>query len=189
MNADILQRSYSTVGSVLANVKDDQLDDPTPCASWKVRDIINHVVGGTTFFASAAETGAADHGPADPTDFASGDFRKEFAEGSKRAVEAFSAPGVMEKIINLGFMEVPGAVVIGIATTDAFVHAWDIAHATGQPVDLDPEFAAQLLENSRRMVRPEFRGAEGKAPFGAEQQADESAPAATKLAAFMGRRP
>ena len=189
MSTDVLERSYATVGSVLANLKDDQLDDQTPCALWKVRDIVNHVVGGTTFFAIAAETGSAPQDEASESpDFAGGDFRAEFAAGSKRAIDAFRIEGVMEKTIDLGFMEVPGAAVVGIASTDAFVHAWDIAKATGQSLDLDPELAAQMLERARHMVRPDFRGEEGKAPFGPERPADESAPPATRLAAFMGRQ-
>jgi uncharacterized protein (TIGR03086 family) len=68
------------------------------------------------------------------------------------------------------------------------VHGWDLAHATGQSTDIDPELAGQLLEAARLFVQPAFRGEDGKAPFGPEQQAPPNARPADQLAAFLGRR-
>src|SRR3954447_13564667 len=41
-------------GDVVAAVKPDQLDEPTPCSEWKVRDLLNHMIGTAQFFTSAA---------------------------------------------------------------------------------------------------------------------------------------
>jgi uncharacterized protein (TIGR03086 family) len=72
-------------------------------------------------------------------------------------------------------------------TTDALVHAWDIATATGQPTDFDPELAAAVLEMSQQRMTPELRG-EGK-PFGPEEECSEDRSVIDRLAAFLGRRP
>jgi uncharacterized protein (TIGR03086 family) len=72
-----------------------------------------------------------------------------------------------------------------LRTTDVLTHAWDIAKATGQSTDLDPELAAEALEASRMRIQPAFRGP-GR-PFAAEQPAPEGAPVADQLAAFLGR--
>ncbi|MFT4865258.1 MAG: hypothetical protein ACI8RE_001446, partial [Ilumatobacter sp.] len=64
---------------------------------------------------------------------------------------------------------------------------WDLAKATGQSTDLAPELAAQLLEASRQMIQPGFRGEDGAAPFGVEQEYPEGACNADQLAAFLGR--
>lgn len=186
MSADLLEQAFASTAGVLANVKADQLDDPTPCASWKVRDLINHLVGGTYFFAAVAETGQPPNGQEAP-DFTSGNFTETFEQGARQAVAAFRAPGAMEKPMTLPFGQLPGAVFVTIASTDTFSHGWDLARATGQPTDLDPALAAQLLENARSFLPDAMRGPDGQAPFGPRVEVPESAPAADRLAGFLGR--
>ena len=65
-------------------------------------------------------------------------------------------------------------------------HAWDLAVATGQPTDLDPELAEYVLAFSQQMMnRPGLRG-EGR-PYGEEQYCDDQRPAADRVAACLGR--
>ena len=44
------EQAIASTRSVLAGIGADQLGSATPCASWKVSDIINHVVGGQYYF-------------------------------------------------------------------------------------------------------------------------------------------
>jgi uncharacterized protein (TIGR03086 family) len=119
-------------------------------------------------------------------DFAAGDYVAAFDEVSTACIEAFGAPGVMERMITLPFGEMPGAAVMGLATTDTFQHGWDLAKATGQSTDLAPDLATALLAQSKAAISHAFRGPEG-APFGPEHSAPDGAPAADQLAAFLGR--
>jgi len=187
MSADLLERAAGVASNVLANVKPEQMDDPTPCASWKVRDLVNHIVGGTHFFASAAEQGKPDTDP-NAADFSSTDFAATYAEGSKRAVAAFRQEGVMDKMLELPFGTMPGSAFVLIATTDTFTHAWDLAKATGQSTDLDPELAEELLAIARGFISDNFRGDEPM-PFSRAVEVPETAPKADQLAGFLGRTP
>jgi len=180
-----LERAFASARSVLANVTPDQLDNPTPCRSWQVRDLINHLVGNAGWFAVAVNTGVAP--PPPDGDFTTGDMVATYDEGIAQAVEAFGSPDALEKMIKLHFGSIPGRVYLGIVTTDTFTHAWDLARSTGQSTDLDPELAARLLEGSRLFVQPGFRGDDGERPFGAEQSAAAGATNADALAAFLGR--
>jgi uncharacterized protein (TIGR03086 family) len=82
--------------------------------------------------------------------------------------------------------DVPGTVFIELRTSDLLVHAWDLAVATGQPTDLDPELSQFVLAFSQQMMnRPGLRG-DGR-PFGAEQRCGDERPAADRVAAFLGR--
>ena len=81
----------------------------------------------------------------------------------------------------------PASAFMGLATTDTFTHGWDLAKATGQSTDIDPQLAEQLLAGSKMAIQEAFRGPDGKAPFGAEQQAPAGATKADELAAFLGR--
>lgn len=186
MVTENLSRAFASTRGVLSNVKADQLDDPTPCKSWKVRDLVNHIVGGAHWFGVSTESGEG--GSPSEKDWTEGDIVDAFDEGAARSVAAFGAPGAQEKIVKLPFGEFPGAVFMGLATTDTFTHGWDLAKATGQNVDLDPELAEQLLEQAGALVPDQFRGDEPM-PFGPKIEAPAGACTADRLAAFMGRQP
>jgi uncharacterized protein (TIGR03086 family) len=188
MGADMLAQAFASTAGVLAEVEVQQLDGATPCASWRVRELINHIVVAATFAAVTAETGEA---PAegDQSDFCEGDFVTEFNRRAARAVKAFEAEGAMDKTMKLPFGELPGGVFVNIATIDTFTHGWDLARATGQPTDLDPELSVRLLAFARAFLSDDLRGPDGTAPFGAEAEAPAGAGPADQLAAFLGREP
>ena len=77
---------------------------------------------------------------------------------------------------------------MGFATTDIFIHGWDLAKATGQSTDLDPAMATALLEQCKASISDKFRGADGVAPFGPIIEVPSSATTADQLAGFLGRQ-
>jgi len=166
------QQSFA---GVLAGVSTAQLDDPTPCAEWTVRDLIDHVIAGNLRVAGQPAPG--------PLDAAS---MLDAARDSAAVAEAtFEAPDGISRTYDLGIGTVPGVMFLTLRTGDLFTHAWDLARATGQPNDLDPELAERILEMVTPLLRPELRG-EGR-PFGEAQPCDSAAPAPDRLAAFCGR--
>jgi uncharacterized protein (TIGR03086 family) len=185
MSVEPLQQAIKSTRSVLADIDPQDMDRATPCQSWKVADVVNHIVGGQFFFATAAR-GEPPSG--EQPDYATGDFLAEFDRGSAASVEAFSQDGAMARTVHLPFGDMPGSVFVGIAATDTFVHGWDLAKAVGQPTDLEPGLADALLSQIRGFLPAEVRGEDGKAPFGPEQQAPEGCSHADRLAAFLGRR-
>jgi uncharacterized protein (TIGR03086 family) len=186
MSTEGIERAFADTRAVVANVKADQLTDSTPCQSWDVRALLNHMIGGAYYFATSVNEGKAP--PFGDTDLTGGDFVATYDEGIRQAVAAFGAPGAQERMVEMPFGTLPVSVFMGIATTDIFQHGWDLARATGQSSDLDPEFAAQLLAGAKAFIQPAFRGADTVAPFGAEQAAPATGTSADELAAFLGRR-
>lgn len=184
MVTDNLARAFASTRTVLSNVTADQFDDPTPCASWKVRDVLNHIIGGAHWFGASTEAGESADLP--QTDWTDGDMLASFDAGASRAVAAFGAPGAQEKIVKLPFGDFPGSVYMGLATTDTFTHGWDLARATGQSTDLDPELAAELLPMATALVPDQFRGGEPM-PFGPKVEPPAGATPADRLAALLGR--
>jgi uncharacterized protein (TIGR03086 family) len=185
MSTEGLEQAQAVTRVVLANVRMDQLDVPTPCQSWAVRDLINHIVGANNWFAATMKSGEA--AAEDQTDYANGDYLNAYDDACKVAVAAFGAPGALDKAVKLPFGDLPAAMYLGLATNDVFAHGWDLPKATGQPTDLDPPLAEQLLTNMELGLPDALRGADGVAPFGPKQTAPGGAPAADKLAAFLGR--
>jgi uncharacterized protein (TIGR03086 family) len=188
MSAELLSRCFASTRGVLANVTPEQLGcAQTPCKSWSVQELVDHIVNGTTWFATIAETGTPPGEDVFPA-FTADNVVEVFDAGSDRAVKAFAADGAMERIMHLPFGELPGAAFVYIACGDTFTHGWDLAKATGQSTDLDPATAAELLEIVSPMLPDTFRGEDGQAPFGPRQDAPAGATGADKMAAFMGRR-
>jgi len=184
VTTEVLEQAIAATRGVLAGVSPDQLGDATPCAAWKVSDLINHIVGGQYFFAAGVTGEPLASGE---TDFSAGDFLAIFDQGAEQCVTAFRGDGVMSKILTLPFGQMPGSAFIGLAATDTFAHGWDLARATGQNTDLSPELAAQLLVGAKQAISPELRSDDG-AVFGPEQTAPAGACSADQLAAFLGRK-
>ena len=178
-----LEQAIAATRGIITNVGPDQLDDPTPCVSWKVRDLINHLIGSQVFFIGALGGTPPEGGP----DFASGDFVKAYDDASAAALTAFAQEGVAERTFTLPFGELPGSAVGSILATDTFTHGWDLAKATGQSTDLDPELAVALLNGARNVISDGARGEDGKSPFAALQHAPDGSTRADELAAFLGR--
>jgi uncharacterized protein (TIGR03086 family) len=179
-----LDRAFQSNLDVLAKVRPQDLDRPTPCASWDVRALVNHFIGTARWW--AARVNAGDE-PAEE-DYAAGDLAAAYAESIRIASGAFEADGAMEQMVQLPFGEFPGAVVLSMAALDQFAHGWDLARALGLPADLDPALASELLSQARQTIPDAFRGPDGQAPFGPVAPAPAGARPADELAAFLGRR-
>lgn len=185
MTTEGLERAQAVTRGVLTKVRSDQLDERTPCQSWKVRDVVNHLVGANNWFAGTMAAGVS--APEDTTDYASGDYVSAYDDACKASKAAFAAPGALDKTVKLPFGEIPASAYLGLATNDVFTHGWDLAKATGQPTDLDADIAEQLLASMEVGLPDAIRGPDGVAPFGPKQSAPQGASAADMLAAFLGR--
>ena len=187
MGSEILELANASTEKVLANVTRDQLTLETPCASWQVRDVVNHLVGNNFWFEAIARDGVAPDRPDNASpDETGGAFAERFREGSAKAVTVFEA--AMDKTLTLPWAPMPASVFIVMASADQFVHGWDLARATGQSAALDPELATQFLEFYQQAIAEEFRGADAVAPFGPAVTTRSVDPVA-QLVAITGRTP
>ena len=92
----------------------------------------------------------------------------------------------MDKAVTLPFGTISGEKLMGLAALDTFQHAWDLAETTGQDTDLNAELAESLMDLAVAHMAHVQRGEE-PAPYGPKQPAPTGAPAADRLAAFLGR--
>jgi uncharacterized protein (TIGR03086 family) len=173
------QRAQDAFAGVLANVSSDQFGAPTPCSEWAIQDLIEHVLNGNELV--GIWSGCNEEPPARPDDTVAAHRTTAAA-----AQEIFARPDGMSMMFKLPFGEFPGQFFIGMRSSDVLTHAWDLAAATNQSTDLDPELAAEQLAAVRALVGPDFRGP-GK-PFAEEQPCSAERAPADQLAAFLGRK-
>lgn len=169
------QRAQEAFAAVLSHVGPDQLALPTPCGQWNVAQLVGHVIDGNRRI-SGEDPIVVDTLPA---------MVEAHAASAAAAQVVLAAPGALTQPFPTPFGELPGSVMVNLRTADALTHAWDLAHATGQPEDVDPEVAQAMLAFSQARLTPALRGP--GLPFGDERPCDPAAPAATRLAAFLGR--
>jgi uncharacterized protein (TIGR03086 family) len=171
------QRAQEAFAEVLAKVTPDQLDAQSPCTEWNAKAVIDHVIGGNQWVQQLAGL--------EPKPVPDDDLDAAHTQAAAGAQAVFAAPDGLSRTYELPFGTLPGSVFINIRAGDVFTHAWDLARATGQPTDLDPELAVASLTAVRAIIAPSFRG-EGR-PFAEEQPCPDGRSAADSLAAFLGR--
>ena len=67
-------------------------------------------------------------------------------------------------LVEVPWGKVPGRIAVSGYVQEILTHGWDLARATGQPTELDPELASWVLAVAQRILPPEPRG--GEIPFG-----------------------
>ncbi len=179
-----LETMLANTTAIVAGVKADQWDRATPCASWNVRQLVQHTVGVMANFAG----GAAGSGPVgDPLEFDLGaDPAETCAAVAADCVKAWRARGELDSMVSLGDVEFPGLVALSINGLDAYVHGWDIATATGQDPNLDADLCAGILEFVQGVVPESPREGDN---FGPVVDVGAGADAPDRLIAYLGRRP
>jgi uncharacterized protein (TIGR03086 family) len=182
----LLARAVDQAGEVIAGIPKEQAVLPTPCRSWTVGDLVGHVIDDLGQFRKAASGSRPDWSGGPPA--VEGDWDAAFAEGADALFDAWRAAGDLSGTVDLPIGTVPVSFVVNQQVAEFAVHTWDLATATHQDVDLDPDVGQAALDWAKTALRPEFRGdeASGKS-FGPEVDVPPGAPIYDRLAAFFGR--
>ena len=79
------------------------------------------------------------------TDQLGDDPVKAYREAADDLQAAFRQPGALESAVQVPVGTVPGAVALHLRITEALVHGWDLARATGQAARLPDDLAEEEL--------------------------------------------
>jgi len=175
-------RVAADVDRLIAGIGPGQFRDPTPCEGWDVWTLVNHIVTGNLLLTSVM-TGAP---PPDRTvDHLGADPLGAYRESVRAFRDAGSAEGALDRVYASPLGEVAGELLVHARINELLVHGWDVAHATDQPADLDPDLAEEALAMWQARLRGP-RPAGG--PFGAAQPTPPEADAVDRLVSFLGRQ-
>ncbi|MFF3488473.1 TIGR03086 family metal-binding protein [Streptomyces sp. NPDC002701] len=172
---------------VLAGIRDDQLDGPTPCAEYTVRDLMDHVGMVAQGFASLARKEGNE--PAD-TSRSGGTQRddvrrKDAAHHVSELSDAWQDPAAWQGCTSTGGLELPNELWGKIAFTEMVVHGWDLAKATRQPFALPEETLRACLDHVAEFVP----NAPVPQLWGTAVEVDAAAPLLDRVLAITGRTP
>ncbi|WP_406838992.1 TIGR03086 family metal-binding protein [Streptomyces sp. AHU1] len=181
-------RAAAQIASLIATVRPERLESPTPCAEFDVRLLLSHMVGGTR---RIAVIGAGGDGLALPP-FADGvpddGWSAAYDEARDRVRAGWADDARLDATVRAPWGEVPGRIALAGYVMEAVTHTWDLSEALGQPLGLDPELAEFALTIAGRVLPDEGRE-DPELPFGAVAPTPEGADAYGRLAAWTGRRP
>jgi uncharacterized protein (TIGR03086 family) len=172
-----LEQLGPPLGGVVAGIRPDQLDAPTPCDDFTVRGVLEHMIGGAAAFA-AAYRGTT---PAEPDLH---DPLGRFGDVLGDLVAAIGAPGALDQTVQAPFGAVPGDTFARFVVLDGLVHGWDMAVATGQPYEPPDELVAAADAFARQALDP-LR--DGQTFAAAVEPAPDASPI-ERLVRYTGRR-
>lgn len=171
---DILPR----LNELVVSLSDAQLDAPTACSKFAVRDVLQHMIGGATMFAGAFR-GVAPLDRSGDTDLVAA-----FPVAMAELQDAVHSPGALERTISAPFGEVPGEAFARFVALDGLVHGWDIATATGQSYEPPAALVADVDAFTRQAISDDMRDGD---TFAAPVDPPAGASPLIQLVAFTGR--
>lgn len=156
----------------------------TPCDDWDVRALVNHVTYEQLWAPHlvAGET-IAEVGDRYDGDVLGDEPATAWRDALAGSVSAFAGAD-LDAIVHLSYADVPCREYLTQMLTDAEIHGWDLATATGQDATLDAEIAELLWREwsaQEELVR-------GSGIFGEQVPVADDADTPTKLLALLGRR-
>jgi uncharacterized protein (TIGR03086 family) len=186
-----LASALTGTGHLVAAIGPDEWGLPTPCTGWSVHDVVNHLVGGNLLFVRLL--GGEPLPPreelvaASRTDRLADDAAGAYRASAAALVDAFRADGVLERPVTVPAGTFPGIAALQLRIVEALVHGWDVARATGRPLEFPDPLVEDALGFTRATLPRLPPRPEGQGPFGAARPAADDAPALDRLAALLGR--
>jgi uncharacterized protein (TIGR03086 family) len=161
--------------NVLRGTGETDLDRPTPCSSFTLGQLADHLISSMVGLGGMAGAVVV---PAE-----SGSVESRVTVAAQQALEAWNRRG-LEGTVKLGDSGMPAGVAAGILSLELLIHAWDFAVATGQQVNVSDQLAQYVLGLARQVIQPQ--GREGGA-FAAAIEVGPEADILDQLIAFSGR--
>ena len=190
-NAVDLGPAARRLADLVANVKDDALDRPTPCPAYKLGDLIEHVGGMALAFAAAgrkernAYTEMAGAGDASRL---GDDWRERIPRDLTALAQVWAEPAAWTGMTRIAGDDSPAAVVGLVLADELAVHGWDVARATGQAYACEPDILAAALRFLQMFASPDAP-AGPEVAFGPARILLEEAPLLDRVVGMAGRDP
>jgi uncharacterized protein (TIGR03086 family) len=174
-SVELLDRALDYTRARLSGVRGGLLDRPTPCAAWRLGDLLVHMEDSLDAFAEAAGGRVEVH-------------RTHTTDGRIAAIEekacmllgAWSRPAPGDVLV--GGLELASPLLVATAALEITTHGWDVGCATS-PAPIPADLATALLTVAHRTVTP----ADRPVRFAPPVPVAPDAPDDVRLLGFLGR--
>jgi len=169
----VLSRALDQAGDALAAVHPDDLDKPTPCEGWTVRQLADHLAAAPEHFLQQGRGEDVDWSAGTGVDPDPAQLTSHFRTHADDLIHHWHAQPD-DQVAQADWQ-----------SAELGVHTWDLVQALGRSVPLDDEVATRGLAFMQQGLTADNRGE----AFGPEVEAPEGAGAYERLVAFAGRSP
>jgi uncharacterized protein (TIGR03086 family) len=186
-----LEPATRGMADLIRGVPDELLDGPTPCPEYALGDLLDHVGGLTLAFTAAATKAGGDassQGPSGDATRLGHDWRTRIPRDLAALAEAWRDPAAWSGTTQAGGVELPAEVAGMVALDELVIHGWDVARASGQPYECDPQsldavhgFVAQFSGPGQEEARADL--------FGPVVEVSDDAPLLDRVIGLTGRDP
>ncbi len=179
---DQLAHVLPALSALVHDIDPAQLDDPTPCDHFAVRDVLDHmmVLGGTFSYLFRGEEPPTIEAPPPTGTVPSAPFRTTMTG----LLDAVCSEGALERTIVSPVGAMPGSDFARLVAFDGLIHGWDLATATGLRYEPPETLVAAVDDFARAAITADFRDGE---TFKDETTPPEGASRLERLVAFSGR--
>lgn len=168
--------------AVAQGVPDDGWDQPSPCEGWSARDVVRHLVTWVPpFLHDGAGLELPDGPSVDDDPVGAWAALREGIQALLDDAALAAQPFDHEQAGSYPLEEAIALFVLG----DVLVHTWDLARATDQDPDLDPDEVTAMLAGIEPMADALVASGHYDPPVDVPPDADDQ----TRLIALTGRQP
>jgi uncharacterized protein (TIGR03086 family) len=178
------------VARLLDGVSDQRLDAPTPCGNTSVAAMLDHLMGLSLAFTSAARKTSVgkSSAPRAAAEHLDPDWRTVLPQRLGELAQAWVDPAAWEGMTEAGGVTMPAETCATVAIDELVLHGWDLARGTDQTFTSDPASTAVVLAFTTAMAQPENAGGR-EGLFGPVVDVPGDAPAFDRALGFAGRDP
>lgn len=164
------QRQAERTDAFIATLSKADMDRPTPCTGWLVRDVVAHLISGgeslrdtlravvegrpTQAFSLTDQAVINQHGVDAYRDLP--DLPRRFSamlDGIKEVLADIQTRGLQKQPFSY-FAEITPEQLAALLTADVATHQWDLGQAVGRPQLPDPDILAGALPRMLEEVLP-----------------------------------
>ena len=168
---------------VAHGIRPDQLGGATPCASFTVTGVLEHMAGLASAYAPAF-SGVAHTTDTETSASNDTELGARFQVAMDALLIAVQSPGALQRTIDSPFGPMPGATFARLVAFDGLIHGWDLATSTQQDWTPPEDVVTEVDGFARQALVPEMRDGD---TFAAQTQAPAGASRLLQLVAFSGR--
>ena len=190
-NAVDLGPAARRLADLVANVKDDALDRPTPCPAYSLGDLIEHVGGLSLAFTAAGRkerNAYTEMGGAGDASRLDADWRERIPRNLAALAQTWAEPGAWTGMTRIAGNDSPAGVVGLVLADELAVHGWDVARATGQAYACEPDILEAALKFLQMFASPDAP-AGPEVTFGPARILLDEAPLLDRVVGMAGRDP
>jgi uncharacterized protein (TIGR03086 family) len=179
----LLERALEQAEKVIDQLQGTEMDKPTPCSEWNMRQLLNHIYNELAWVPEllAGKT-IAQVGTALDGDLVGDDLHKTW-HGYVAAVRTAVSNAAPHTAVHLSYGTVPAEQYLHELATDITVHTWDVATAAGIAYHIPEPLAEAVYDHIKNNIG-EWRRA---GLVAAAKPVAATATAEERLVALFGR--